>query len=146
MASIWYRKQILSLLTGGTLDLATGDIRVLLVNDTYTFSHSHQYVSDVSASEIVATNYARKILANKQVVEDTINNMIVFSADDLLYNLLGGSGSDDTVAAAIAYKWVTSDSDSPLVVYSDVIENWITSGGNNKLIWPSTGIARFRLL
>jgi hypothetical protein len=121
-----------------TLNLATeaaaGDLKVMLVNSSYTPDRDHDTVSQAVAGEISATGYTgghggagRKAVAN---------------------GALGGA-SNDTIVAAILFQEKTSDADSRLVYYIDTVSGYpelpfTTVGGEFSLQIGADGWAHLK--
>jgi len=113
-----------ALVLEGSINLETDTLRVALINDTtaYTFDpDAHDFVSDIldggtTASEFSGTGYSRKDLTGSAVAADDTDDDADWTADDVQW-----SGLDDqTIQAAIVYKQVTDDTDSPIIqVYDD---------------------------
>lgn len=129
----------------GTIDLDTHDIRVLLVKvAASTTTDTEEDVATISAfttlGELVATNYVRKALANEAVNEDTVNNRAEFDADDVTWTALGGA-ANDTIGAALIFKFVTDDTLSTPIAYIELTDT-PTNGGDVTLQWNVEGIVQ----
>lgn len=115
--------------------LATDDIRVLLVYDTYAPNFdTHKFVADVVADEVAGDGYARIGLTGATVSDDA-----VFDADDAAWASLDVGTPD----AAIVYKFVTDDSDSILLYSLDLTPKRPTNTGPYRVKFNDLGIARF---
>lgn len=125
-------------LIDGRIDLDTDDIRVMLVTSSYVVNADHDFVTDIT-NELSGTNYVRKSLANKSVTLDDTNDRSYFDADDVVWTDLGPAG---TAAAAVLFKWVTADADSPLLSYHALTPTVITNGGTVTVQWSANGIFR----
>lgn len=122
----------------GSLTLPTDDIRVLLVDSSYTFNADHHFVSDL-AGELSGTGYVRKALTTKSLTEDDTNDRSIFDADDLVYTAINAGQID----GAIVYKEAGSDAARQLVCCLDVTPKVPTNGGDINLNWAATiGILR----
>jgi hypothetical protein len=103
----------------GNFNLGSDTIKILLLSDSQAYTpdiDGETYVGDVigvSATELNATNYARKTLS-VTTSQDNTDDEGVADASDLTYTSLGGS-TNDTIDGAIIYKEVTNDADSPLI-------------------------------
>jgi len=109
------------LIASGLLALNTADIRVLLVNSGYVFSAAHNFVSDV-AFELSGSGYARKVLANKTLLENDTLNRIIFDADNVTWPAatFTGSGLGGGVAdSVIVYVENVSDATRSLICCVD---------------------------
>lgn len=129
----------------GTIDLDTHDIRVLLVKvagstTTDTEADAATISAFTTLGELVATDYARKALANEAVNEDTGNDRAEFDADDVTWTALGGA-ANDTIGAAVVYKHVTNDTDSIPIAYIDLTDT-PTNGGDVTIQWNVEGIVQ----
>lgn len=115
----------------GSIDLTTDTIKFILVDTAdYTYSTTHQYLSDVAAAGRVATSGA---LASK-----TITNGIFDAADVTLSSVSG-----DQSEALIFYKDTGVEGTSPLLWYIDtgVTGLPVTPNGNDiNVIWNASGI------
>ena len=142
MASLVYTRAKKNI-ADGTIDLDTHDIRVMLLKVAASTScDTEGDVATISAfttlGELVATNYVRKALANEAVNEDTVNDRAEFDADDVTWTALGGA-TNDTIGAALVYKFVTADADSIPIAYIELTDT-PTNGGDITLQWNSEGI------
>lgn len=108
MANKIYPKYKEALLNGDSnTDLSSGNVKVALVDtDDYTYSDSHEFLSDVAAAARVALsgNLANKTVANG-----------VFDADDFVFSSVSGDESE----AIIIYVDTGVDGSSRLVAYMD---------------------------
>lgn len=145
MASAWTNKGLHEIASGAT-DWLTDTIKLLLVDEAYAFDGAaHEFVADVSASELSGTGYAggfagagRRTLAGKAVNRDDANNRVAFDADDPS----AWTGLDaGTVGGVIIYRNGTSDADSPILGFLDPAD-LVTNGGNVTLTFDATGILR----
>lgn len=121
----------------GTLDLTAevtaGNLKVMLVNNTYSPDRDDDVVNDVVAGEIVATGYTgghggagRKAVANAAFSLDKANDRSEFDTDDpAAYNPLGGA-ANDTIDALIVIQEKTGDADSRVVYYIDTVSGFPT--------------------
>lgn len=134
MASNLYNPGLEKLLDG-TIAFETDTINVLLVNTTHTFTKTHEFVSDIVANEASGTGYARKTLANAAIALDAANDRVEFDADNPSYTALDAG----TIAAAIIFKQVTNDADSPLIAQIDFAD-LVTNGSDVELQINSEGL------
>lgn len=120
-----------------TTPWATGDYRVLLVDDTYIFDAEQNTVSEVTADELVGTGYQREALANKSVSEDDANSRALLKADPVLWETIDAG----TAGAAIVYEHVDDldDALNHLISFHDSGFPKITNGGNLDLGWAGAG-------
>lgn len=103
------------IIADSSLSWTADTIQALLVDSGYSYDPDDNFVSDVSADEIVAGSYARQTLANKAVSEDDANDEATMDADPVDYGALTGV----TPAGIVLFKFVTNDADSPLIGFSD---------------------------
>jgi hypothetical protein len=139
MASGWYIAGLAGCLNG-SIDLNTDDIRVLLVDDTYTFNEdTHVFVDDVSGDELAGVGYERKALGSEAVTAET--GMAVFDAANVNWASIAAG---ETIGGIVVYKHVgADDSANPLICWVDTT-NLATGGGAVDITWPapaSGGIA-----
>lgn len=133
----------------GTFDLPNDTLRVLLLDDSQSYSFdpdAHEFVSDVlnAGTEMSGTTYSRQTLSGVSVSEDTGDDEGVFDADDTTF-----SGLDEgTIQAIVVYKQVGGDDTTPgddpvLVVLDDshVADLPLpTTGEGTTIKWDAEGI------
>mgnify|MGYP001557596394 FL=1 len=134
MASNLYNPGLEKLLDG-TIDFENDTINVLLVDTNHTFDKTHDFVDDIVANEASGTGYARKTLANAAIALDAANDRVEFDADNPSYTALDAG----TIAAAIIFKQVTNDADSPLIAQIDFAD-LVTNGSDVELQINSEGL------
>ena len=134
MASNLYNPGLEKLLDG-TISFESDTINVLLVDTSHTFDKTHEFVSDIVANEASGTGYARKTLANAAIALDAANDRVEFDADNPSYTALNAG----TIAAAIVFKNVTNDADSPLIAQIDFAD-LVTNGSDVELQINSEGL------
>lgn len=134
MASNLYNPGLEKLLDG-TIAFETDTINVLLVDTVHTFDKTNEFVSDIVANEASGTGYARKTLANAAIALDAANDRVEFDADNPSYTALDAG----TIAAAIIFKQVTNDADSPLIAQIDFAD-LVTNGSDVELQINSEGL------
>lgn len=133
MASNIYTTGLLNL-ANGNVDYLTDNIAILLTDNTYAFNVAHEYVSDVSASEVSGTGYSRKAISSKTIT--LTGNVVTFDCGDISYTAM--STSED-LASAIFYKETGTDNTSPLVAHID-FEDISTSNSDINIITSAEGI------
>jgi hypothetical protein len=99
----------------GQIAWDTDDIRGLLVLPTYSYDADHQYVSDVVAHELGATNYARKQLTGRSV---GVSAPTYFLADTITWTSLG-NGVNETIHGLIIFVHTGNDATAPLICFCD---------------------------
>ena len=134
MASNLYNPGLEKLLDG-TIDFENDTINVLLVDTNHTFDKTHDFVDDIVANEASGTGYTRKTLANAAIALDAANDRVEFDADNPSYTALDAG----TIAAAIIFKQVTNDADSPLIAQIDFAD-LVTNGSDVELQINSEGL------
>jgi len=147
---VWYnggKLRILNASHAEAIDLVADTINVALMKTSYTINidtTGHEHFDDVSASEIVATNYVvfgggtEAALASKAVAADDTNDRAEFDAQDLTYSNIG-NGSNDTFDQIIIYKDTATASTSSLIAHATV-NSTTTNGSSITLQWDAQGI------
>lgn len=119
MASFLYTRAKYLMATGA-LDLATADLRALLVMEGTT-ADTNEDAANLAAISILAecdgANYARQALANTAVAEDQDANAAVLSCDDIPFATLG-AGTNPNVGLLIFVHTGSAATDIP-VAYHD---------------------------
>jgi len=132
-------KQLLA--TAG-VNLDTADLRLMLVNATYTFDNNHNFIDNVAAGdpidhEISVGGYSRQALANTTVTEDDANDFAYLDADDVVFSSLVAG---QTIGGAILYVHNASDTAAAVIAFYDLVDT-ATNGGNVTIQWatPANG-------
>jgi hypothetical protein len=129
MAHVAYAKGKEQMLKGNVIwdDATSGYIRAMLVKSSYTpNANTHQYISDISASELVATSYARQSVTGRTL---TINGTVVeIDSSNISFGAIGGA-TNDTIGGLVFYKYNASDSSALLLFYIDTSPDTLTNGG-----------------
>jgi hypothetical protein len=143
MASGWTNKGRHGVL-GGTINLLTDTIKVMLVNATTSIDPDLNFVSQISANELSGTGYTggfggagRKTLASKTVTEDDTNDRAYFDAADLTWTAINAG----TPVMALIIKEITNDAASIVIGWVDV-NDIATNGGDYTVAWDANGILR----
>lgn len=141
MANLVYNKGLEELAKALT-DLDGSDLRVLLVQSTYTANKDHLFVDDGSANdpqshELSVSGYARQALANEAVTRDDTNDFAYMDADDTVFT---GLAAGQTIGGAIVFRHTGVDTTAPLIAFYDLPDT-PTNGGNITLQWatPANG-------
>lgn len=137
MASNLYNPGLLKLLDG-TIDFENDTIKVLLVDTSHTYTKSDEFVSDIVANEasnVSGSGYERKTLASKTITLDASNDRVEYDAANPTYTAINAG----TIAAAIVYKEVTNDSDSPIIAQIDFAD-LVTNGSDVELQINADGL------
>lgn len=132
MAGVYNRGKFI--IADGSLGWIADTERVLLVDATYVYDPDHNFVSDVSADEVVDASYARQTLANKAVTEDDALDEATLDADPADFGALTGV----TPAGAVVFKFVTNDADSPLISFHDAGFGVVANGAGYVVNWENT--------
>lgn len=132
MANKFYPKGAEKLL--GSLDLATDTIKAALLSDSYTYSASHEFLSDISASVLSTA----QTLASKAVTGGA------FDAADAVYTAVA-SGANATYVAI--YKDTGTAGTSPLIWLVDNATGlpMATNGGDITVQWDNGAYKIFAL-
>lgn len=109
----------------GSINLGADDMRVLLVNASYTPNPDHKFVSSIT-NELSGTGYSRKALTTETVTQDDTNDRAAFSADNLTWT----GANFGTPRYAIVYKFNASDASARLFCWIDLGGTTVTNGGD----------------
>ena len=125
-----YKEMVLS--TATNTDLLTGTVKVVLIDtDDYTYSATHEFLSDVAAASRVGT---AQTIGTKSVTNG------VFDGADVTFPTVSG----DQVEALLIYVDTGVEGTSPLVAFID--QDDVTNlpatptGADIPVIWNSSGI------
>lgn len=138
MASVVYNKGKQLMMNGG-VDFDTDDIRVLLVTSSYVVNPDHDFVDDIT-NELSGGNYVRKALASESVTLDNTNDRAYFDAADVVWTALGAAAGNPV--AAVVYRFVSTDADSPLLAYVELTTPPAPNGGDYTIAWNAGGLLR----
>lgn len=115
----------------GLIDMSSDDIRVILIDGAdYTYSASHEFLSDVPSGARVATSAA---LTGKTFTSG------LFDANDTTFTAVTGDQSEDL----ILYKHTGSDATARLIAFWDtsITNAPVTpTGGDIDVAWHASGI------
>jgi len=136
-------QRILDRNMGGTINLLSDTIKVMLLSSGYTPNKDHEFVSDLGANELSGTGYtagfgsaSRKTLASKTVTKDNGTDKAYFDAADVSWTAINAG----TAAYAALVKEVTTDADSPVIAVVDLNPDVATNGGDYTIQWNAAGI------
>ena len=134
MADVWYDKA-LTAFGKKTIDLVNDTIIFIALTSGYTFSQSHQYISDLGANIVGRTSgLGSKTMGS--VAEG------VFDAADSTFSALTGS----TVTQLVMAKDTGNDATSPLLLQATSAKYtglpFTPTGADVPLIFPAAGIGK----
>jgi hypothetical protein len=140
-----FKKEILD----GTIDLAGGTIKVMLVTSSYVANENDDFleerVDDANEHELTGTGYTpgfasadRKTLSGKGFAEDDPNNRGEFDdSGDITWTGIDAG----TVAGIVVYNHLTNDAASVMICYIDSGGlPIVTNGGDLTIQWNAEGI------
>lgn len=134
MANAFYPKFNEALMDGAASnkDLSTGTVKVALVDTgTYTYSSSHQFLSDLTG--VVGT---AQTLGSKTITNGT------FDAADVTFTSVTGA----SVEALVLYIDTGAAGTSRLIAYIDTGVTGLPvtpNGGNINIAWNASGILKY---
>lgn len=123
-------------LAGGSEDWVNGDYRVLLLTGAVTIdATAHNFVADLLAANTEASDasYARQSLASKTNTEDDTNDRANLDAATVDFGAL----DNETPTAMVVFRFVTADSDSPLVSLHDSNFGTAANGAGYTVEFPN---------
>ena len=124
------------------MNLATADIRVLLVSPTYTYNKAHEFVSNIT-NEVTnesGTGYARKQVANVTITLAAGAGLnLIVDCNDIEYTAINTA---ETIRAAIFYVHNANDNAAALICSLEGLA-LATNGSDVTLRIPETGIIDF---
>ena len=132
MASNFYNNGLLKLLNG-SINYTSDNIALLVVDNTYTFDRTDEFVSDLTG-EVSGSGYSRQSLANKTVTLNATTNTIVFDCDNVSYTAITTSSA---LSAGIVYDDTGVDSTSSLIGFFDMPETTTNASDVAIIVSPS---------
>jgi hypothetical protein len=117
------------------IDLEADTIKVMLLDNGYTFDPDHDVIADVSSDQITGTGYTSGgvTLASKSVTQDDTNNLAKFDAADAEW-------TSATFTARYAVVYDDTVSGDPLICCIDFGSDKTVTGGTFTIQWNSSGI------
>ena len=126
MASKVYPKAVKKFIDND-IDFVTDTIKMMLVDNTFAYANTSEFVSDIVATELNATNYARQTMTTKIVTVSGDN--VILDADDVAFGALGGA-ANDTIGGCIIFKDTGgADSTNAVIAFIDVAD-LLTNGSS----------------
>jgi hypothetical protein len=119
MARFAYNRFAYKLFKGELGDLASDDLRMMLVKDTFVEDRADNVVDDIVAYECDATNYARKTISTsgRTVTEDDTNNRAELDFADQVWSSLGGAANNDLAGAVVYVHHASGDGSAELLFF-----------------------------
>lgn len=117
------------------------DMRAMLFAFPTTPDRDADFVSDVAASELVTTNYARVAIAGEVIILDDANDRVLLDCNDVTFPNLGPTSGGPSAQAMGAFRSTGVDATSPLWIYSDFATPQVVNGSDFTVEPPSTGLA-----
>lgn len=109
---------------------ATDTIVALLMQDSYVYDPDHQYISDIAASEITVSGYARQQIT-VFVTEDDIGNVASIDFTNALFPALA---TGQTIGKIVVAKSTGNDSTSTLIGCTTPTGGAIPTNGSDVLV------------
>ncbi len=134
MASNLYNNGLLKLLNGN-INYTSDNIALLVVDNTYTFDRTDEFVSDLTG-EVSGTGYARLSLTSKTVTLNATTNTVVFDCADVSFNAITTSNA---FSGAVVYDDTGVDSTSSLIGFFDMPET-TTDGSDVNVTVSANGL------
>lgn len=116
--------KFLDMLARGTIDLASVDIRAMLVNSTYVYNPDVSVIDDgggacPKAKEITSAGYSRQALAGEVLARDDANDMVVFTFSDINF---GSPVAGQTIGGMVIYKHNAADTSAEFLGFFDTVD------------------------
>lgn len=124
------------ILASASINWGTTQVGLMLMKSTYTFDATKNFVSDISASEIVATNYARKTTITypgTPLSQDDTAGLARLFMSNQTFTALGGA-TNDTIGGFVVYVFNAADNAAQLIAF--VPTNSLTTAGNDVTVAP----------
>lgn len=124
----------------GTIDMDTTELKLMLVQDTFTFDPDDQFVDDGDANDLAshecnATGYtggfagADRNVCAVTVTEQTANNRVVCIPTDETYSAIGGA-ANNTLEGAALIREITNDAASIPIAWLEFTATVTTNGSD----------------
>tara|TARA_R110002074_G_scaffold402324_1_gene607029 strand:+ start:68982 stop:69398 length:417 start_codon:yes stop_codon:yes gene_type:complete len=134
MANLVYNHFKMHVLSGD-IDLSTVPVYVALCGGSYTFSHTHEFLSDIS-DEVVSAGYIAggQLVPNTTTLVDSVDDEAVLSGDAMTY-----SGITATVEYGLV--WVSGGSPTTNLLLGQIdFGSQTLSNSDFVLTWNTEGI------
>jgi hypothetical protein len=145
MANFWYLEGLLAL-AKGDLDFDTDVYKTLLVmtNTTADTDTTAKFVGDFGTlDEHNGANYVRKTVVQGTPAIDAPNSRVEVPATATVWTALGAGTRQ--AQAAVLYRFVTNDADSPILVYFDTGGFPFTASGADFTVnWNAEGMIQLK--
>jgi hypothetical protein len=118
-------------------DWTSSTYKVALVKSSSApvYNTADQFVSDFFARsqnvELVVSGYARQTLGSKAITLDNPNSRAILQAQKAVFTALA---TGDTIQAAIVFKFVSTDANSPIAGFFSLTST-PTNGGDIEIRW-----------
>ena len=125
-------------LMNGDIDLLNDSIKIALMTETYSPDKDNdEYYSDL-VGEASGTGYTAggKVLSNRTISKDDLNDRAEFKADDLVWNAITVSN----VNSCVIYKDTGTPSTSSLIAYIDFAYSFQKISEDLIINWDAEGI------
>jgi hypothetical protein len=143
MASVVYNSGIPlwpGIVSGATPSLV---VKIALIKSSYTANKDHVNMTSFNTHEIAADpSYTRKTLTNITQTIDTVNDRVVYDADDLTWTELANAQAVRGVV--IFVEEGVTEAERKLLAFFDNGTNILPNGTDFSVVWDSSGIVRFR--
>jgi hypothetical protein len=91
------------------------DLRVLLVQDSYSFDAQQKMVSEAAGEEATMNGYARVKITGKALLVDEEQGCTYLDADEPIF--AGLSGREQALAGAIVFRHTGNDRTAPMLAF-----------------------------
>jgi hypothetical protein len=127
-------------LLGSTAPQGVADLRAIAVDTPPASAGAAadlDFASAITADELVGTGYSRFIFAGETALENDTTDLAAVDVTDPAPQTLGADNG--TIAGWYIVRWVTSDADSPIIVFLDTAD-LVTNGGNVQFAAAAAGL------
>jgi hypothetical protein len=125
-------------LLNGNIDLINDSIKVALMTSGYSpDKDADNYYNELNfQASGTGYNAGGKLLSNKSVLKDDVNDRAEYHADDLVWNMITVSN----VKGCVLFKDTGDPASSPLIAYIDFGEEFSKIADDFVISWSSEGI------